>query len=192
MTINTIANISKLALAAVLGLFLISGNAEAQEGQKKQANKTSQVTKSKWVSETHVDKMTSKNWYTSSVTSTNSLNLDFPYQGRNKGELIVRKNVRGGDSVMISVDKGQILCSGYDGCTVTVRFDDDEPVHFDGVGAADYDSKVVFIKHSAPFIEKAINATRILVSVRFYRHGDQILQFNTGLPLTWTETASIK
>ncbi len=182
-TFNT--RISNLALAAVLGLFLIGGNAEAQQVQKKQSSKTSQVLKSKWVQETHIDKMTSKNWYTSSVTSTNSLNFGFPYHGRNKGELIVRKNVRGGDDVIISIDKGQILCRTYDGCTVTVRFDDDEPVHFDGLGAADYDSTVVFIKHSAPFIEKAIKATRILVSLRFYSEGQQILEFNTGKPLEW-------
>ncbi len=182
---NAITRKETLILSAVLGLFLIGGNAEAQQVQKKQSIKTSQVAKSKWVQETHIDKMTSKNWYTSTVTSTNSLNFGFPYHGRNKGELLVRKNVRGGDSVMISVDKGQILCSGYDGCTVTVRFDDDEPVNFDGVGAADYDSTVVFIKHNAPFIEKATKATRILVSLRFYSEGQQILEFNTVKPLEW-------
>jgi hypothetical protein len=168
--------------------FFLGIKAQGQEAPKKQVTKSNQISKSKWVTKTKTDKMTSKTWVTSTVDSSNSLSLDFPYQGRNRGQLIIRKDVEGLDAVIVAVDKGQIQCNSWESCVISVRFDDADPIRVNAIGPADNDTTVVFINEEKTFIENATKATRILISLPFFRNGQQILEFNTGMPLVWTVT----
>jgi hypothetical protein len=145
--------------------------AQGQEAPKKQTTKSKQIIKSKWVTKTKTDKMTSKTWVTSTVDSSNSLRLDFPYEGRNQGLLIIRKDVEGHDAVNVAVNKGQIQCNSWESCVISVRFDDADPIRVGAIGPADNDTTVVFINDEKTFIENATKATRILISLPFFRNG---------------------
>jgi hypothetical protein len=133
------------------------------------------------------DKMTGKKTTTATIESSNSLDLSFPYQGKNFGNLMVRRHPSYGLDVAFSVDKGQIICRSYSGCSVTVRFDDKAPVKFNASEAADNDSKIIFLKDVSRFIASAKTAKSILIQPTLHQGGSPILEFRSAKPLEWNE-----
>lgn len=131
------------------------------------------------------DKMTGKAKKTAVTTSDNSLSLGFPYSGTNYAQLIVRQHPQYGTDVILSIDKGQFLCSTYQGCPIQVRFDDAPPVKFNGAPSADHDSTYIFFKNSKSFITKAKKSKRILIQANIYKSGAPILEFSTNESLKW-------
>lgn len=138
-----------------------------------------------WKYQNDLDKMTGKAEKYAIATSSNSLSLAFPYAGANKGRIYVQKHPQNGTNVYLIIDKGQILCSAVTKCTVQIRFDDDQPITFKGGGAADHDSRVVFILDSKRFIARATKAKKILAQINLYQNGNQVLEFSTAEPLVW-------
>lgn len=138
-----------------------------------------------WKYEETVDKMSGKKTTEASIESSNSLDLPFPYKGANRGNLTVRQHPSYGLDVIFYIDKGQLLCSSYDGCTVSVKFDDKPPVKFSATTSADHDSKVIFLRTTARFIESAKKAKVILVQPTIYQAGAPVLEFRTNAPLQW-------
>ncbi|MDH6185504.1 hypothetical protein [Polaromonas sp. CG_23.6] len=138
-----------------------------------------------WVYDDSTDKMTGKKTSTASIESNNSLSLAFPYQGKNFGNILVRQHPSYGLNVIFYVDKGQILCRSYAGCSVTVRFDDKPPMKFEANGSEDNDPKVIFLKGASRFIEAAKKAKTILVQVTMYQSGAPVLEFHSASPLDW-------
>ena len=138
-----------------------------------------------WEYSTTTDKMTSQTTTMAEVTSGESLNLTFPYNGKNYGFLTIRKHPRLGQDVIFQVNKGQILCSRHRGCKINVRFDDRPPLGFEGTESADYNPKVIFFQNPAKFIKEASAAKRILVGVTLHDNGEQTLEFTSAKPLSW-------
>lgn len=138
-----------------------------------------------WRLEESQDKMTGKPNKTASVRSSDSLSLGFPYQGSNHGLLIVRRHPQFGLDVILSIEKGQILCSSYRGCKVLAKFDAAAPITFEGAESADNDSTVVFIKNAGRFIDQARKAKSITLQIGLYQNGMQTLTFDTPGGLIW-------
>jgi hypothetical protein len=138
-----------------------------------------------WVTNEAIDKMDSSKTITSAIRSDNSLALRFPYAGENRGQIIVRNRKSDGLNVMVTVDKGQLVCRYGDDCTVTIRFDEAPPVRFTAAKPADHSSTVLFLNNEKRFVEQAVKAKRILVSLEMYQSGTQILEFETATPLVW-------
>lgn len=143
-----------------------------------------------WQYDESTDKMSGKATNTASITSDNSLDLAFPYAGRNHAFLTVRKHPQYGLDVILQIQKGQILCSSYSGCPIQVKFDDAPPVKFSGTGSADHDSKVIFFKDANRFINQATKAKKILVQANLYQAGAPVLEFSMNEPLKWQTTAA--
>lgn len=144
-----------------------------------------------WSYEEVTDRMTSKITTYAGIQSANSLNLGFPYKGQNYGLLTVRQHPQHGLDVTISIDKGQILCSSYNGCPVEVRFDSKPPIRFSGSGTADRSSTRVFLNNVPRFISEAKKANRILVSMNIYQEGAPVLEFYSTAPLEWGTKAAV-
>lgn len=138
-----------------------------------------------WRYQDEADKMTGKMASYATLLSDNSLALGFPYQGVNHGTLTVRRHPKYGLDVLVSVDKGQILCRSYDGCAISVRFDAGQPQRFSAVGSADHSSEVVFITNRSRFIASARKARKILVQLPMYQSGEQVLEFSSPVELVW-------
>lgn len=138
-----------------------------------------------WAYEKQIDKMTSQQSAFARMDSVDELNLTRPYNGPNRGRLVVRKHARYGVDVMVTVDKGQIICSKYRGCNINVRFDDRPPMTFQGGEPEDYSRTTVFILNSKRFIAEAKKAKRILVGVTFHENGEVPMEFRTTKPLDW-------
>lgn len=143
-----------------------------------------------WSYQKDIDAMTSKSATYATLQSSNSLNLDFPYKGQNNGYLTVRQHPKYGLDVIFRVDKGQLLCSAYNGCVVTVRFDDKPAMRFSGTGPADHSSDTIFLSGAQSFIAEAKKAKKILVQSNIYHNGAPVLAFSALQPLIWAPANS--
>ena len=143
------------------------------------------VSAGQWRYDEYPDKMTGKTQSTARIESDNSLSLGFPYQGLNKGEIMVRRHPQYGLDVIVSIDKGQILCRSYDGCSIGIRFDDGKPQRFSAMPPADHSSEVVFLSNRTKFISSARKAKKILIQLPIYQNGEPVLEFSTPVELVW-------
>lgn len=138
-----------------------------------------------WSTVTEKDPMTGKTATYSSIGSSNSLTLDFPYRGSNYGQLSVRKHPKYGTDVILQFEKGQSMCRSYEPCRIAVKFDDNKPMTFSGYPPADHGTTSIFLEPEAKFIAQASKAKKILVQFQVFQHGDQIFEFSTASPLKW-------
>jgi hypothetical protein len=124
--------------------------------------------------------MTGVEVLTAKLKSLNTINLRSPYQGKNHGAIHV---TTGGDvdpMVVVSVDKGQILCS--QNCSIAVRFDTSPKMIFKASAAADMSSDYVVIENGPLFFSWLKASKNILVQLELYQNGAQILEFQQEKP----------
>lgn len=138
-----------------------------------------------WSYYTYLDKMTSRETKLANLVSSNTLNLEFPYSGKNHGTIILRKSKKDGLNVIVQIEKGQIICQRYDDCKVSIRFDDNKATNWNFSKSADGSSETIFINNASKFLASASKAKRILVSMTLYQAGTQILEFNPSSDLVW-------
>ena len=143
------------------------------------------VAAAQWRYTTQVDRMTSGRVEYAEIESVNSLSLDFPYKGENRGRIYVRKGPKAGTDVMIQIDKGQIKSCRINPCTAMIRFDSDAPVAMQGVGPSDGSSNTMFLTNVPGFLARARKAKTILVELTIFSNGQQILEFSPHHPLVW-------
>ncbi|MHC3921743.1 hypothetical protein ACI0FW_00633 [Alcaligenes nematophilus] len=174
-----IANAEKAAVAERRRAEEASRRADAEKEQRKRNPEY------QWQYQEYEDEMTGKTTKTAFMVSQNSLSLGFPYNGKNHGNIHVRRHPSYGVDVIIRVEKGQILCRSYENCSIQIRFDEEQPSFFPAVGSADNDSTVIFLKNNPRFIESAKKAKKILVQVPMYKEGNQVLRFETMESLVW-------
>ncbi|MBK8265586.1 MAG: hypothetical protein IPK80_30190 [Nannocystis sp.] len=110
--------------------------------------------------------------------SLNSHEFGFPYQGGSSATLTLRRHPRHGEDVILSVTKGQILCSSFQRCTVMVRFDDLPPIRLRGAEPADHDSTTLFLEPAEKFIKAARQASKAAIELSFYREGSRVFLFD--------------
>jgi hypothetical protein len=130
-----------------------------------------------WEYNTSEDKMTSNITKYATITSNESLSLDFPYEGNNLGYLKLRKK-NGVLNILIMIDKGQISGS-YENENVKVRFDDNKAITFSYSKPEDSSSDLIFIDNETKFLSKLKKSKKILIGLPLYQNGTQILSFTT-------------
>ncbi|NPC59349.1 hypothetical protein [Caenimonas soli] len=139
-----------------------------------------------WGYWTDVDQMTGKPIRQAGVASLTVLKLNPPYTGETYGFLTVRQRVGESPDVFVQVSQGQIPCSTQvGGCTVTVRFDDEQPVRFIAGNPDDGSSQAFFFSNPRVFIARAVKAKRILIQFTMYQSGNRILEFLAPTSLQW-------
>lgn len=131
-----------------------------------------------WSYSTFKDDMTSKTGYTAFVTSTNSFEFEFPYQGKQHAKLTLRKHPRWGNDVMFSIEKGQILCHSYGDCSVRVRFDDGPSQTLTGTEPADNSSETVFIPGFQRFSSQLAKSKVLRIEVNVFHQGTLTASFD--------------
>lgn len=114
------------------------------------------------------------------VSSSNTVNFDFPYAGAQHATLRLITNPRLGKDVMFSIEKGQILCHSYEDCTVLVRFDDEKAVNYTAVGPADNSTETIFIRNYDRFVEKMLKAKRVRIAANIYQQGAPMFEFDVS------------
>lgn len=134
----------------------------------------------KWIYYNNKDEMTGKTTVSANIYSENTVNFSFPYNGTQKGRLQIRNHPSFGKDIILSIEKGQIQCQSYNGCTVKVRFDNNKAVSWNASGAADNSTEVVFISNYSLFIKKLRNAKTVLIQPSIYQEGQPIFRFEVG------------
>lgn len=114
------------------------------------------------------------------VSSSNTVNFDFPYSGTQNATLSLRIHPRNGKDVIFRIEKGQILCHAYQDCTVLVRFDDESPTKYSAVGAADNSTETIFIRNYEKFIGKVLKAKRVRIAANIYQQGTPVFDFDVS------------
>jgi hypothetical protein len=112
--------------------------------------------------------------------STNTVSFGFPYQGAQHALLFLRSHPRHGQDVILKIEKGQFLCSSYDGCTVLVRFDDKPPVKWHASGPEDHDTVTLFLGNYNGFVSSMSKAKTVRISAPMYQEGSPVFEFAVG------------
>lgn len=114
--------------------------------------------------------------------SINVVSFGFPYQGVQRATLNLRRHPQYGRDVILSVQRGQFLCSPIDGCSVLVRFGDGKPQRFSAVGPEDHSSTALFIHAHDKFVAQAKKVSKVAIQAQFYQEGNHVFEFDvTGL-----------
>lgn len=126
------------------------------------------------------DAMGKSTIYQAQISSTNSLHFSFPYEGAQQARLTLRIHPRYGSDIILSIEKGQFLCSSYDGCSVLVRFDDEKAVKYTAASAADNSTETLFIRNYARFFSGMLKAKRVRIAASVYQQGEPIFDFEVA------------
>lgn len=116
--------------------------------------------------------------YHAVVSSSNTVEFDFPYAGAQHARLNLRIDPRYGKDIIFSIEKGQILCTSYENCTVLVRFDDEQATNYSAVGSSDNSTETIFIYNYGRFVEKMLKAKQVLISTNIYQQGAPVFEFD--------------
>lgn len=139
---------------------------------------------SSWTYTTDTDSMTGGTIKFALVRSTNTVTFGFPYGGPQHATLVLRKHPRVGQDVILSIERGQFLCSSFDGCTVLVRFDGGKATTWSAAEPADHSTTTLFIRNSQTFVTKLRKAKTVRLAARFYQEGEPVFIFNVA-GLVW-------
>lgn len=159
---------------------LIAEYPEAGERYKTIRDELEEFAYSKWEYSTIEDPMTSRKTRIARIDSSNEIYLDSPYEGAQKGTLQLREHPRFGKDVIIRVREGQIICSSYRGCSVLVRFDENEPQKYSAAESSDSDPTILFLNNYDRFIDNLLKSKRVRISIEFFHNGIQMLEFDVA------------
>lgn len=126
------------------------------------------------------DPMSKGTTYEASVRSSNVVEFTFPYAGPQRGTLILRTHPRWGKDVIFSIERGQLPCSSYDGCSVLVRFDDGQATRFSAAGPEDNSSETLFLRDYSTFVTRMLKAKVVRISPNVYQQGTQVFEFDVS------------
>jgi len=125
------------------------------------------------------DSMTGKPGRTAGVISTNTVAFNFPYAGEQHATLFLRAHPRHGKDVMLTIEKGQFLCS-ISGCSVFVRFDDKPPRRFSASEPADHKTTMLFIGNYNSFVAELKKAKTLRIEALFFSQGSRVFVFDVA------------
>ncbi|MEN3368466.1 MAG: hypothetical protein V7609_609 [Verrucomicrobiota bacterium] len=114
------------------------------------------------------------------VTSTNELSFHFPYSGEQHAKLTIRSHPKHGKDVIVTVERGQFLCAAYNGCRISIRFDEGAEETFSGRGASDGDPKYLFITPYDKFVSQMRKARQVRIEAEFYQEATRVMQFDVA------------
>lgn len=123
------------------------------------------------------DSMSAGKIYFARTSSINSVNFDFPYEGEQHALLTLRTDPKYGKDIIFEIEKGQILCSSYDGCNIPVRFDSKKTIYFQAVPSVDHNSTVIFIKNYSLFVQNLLHSKRLRITPTIYQEGVPVFEF---------------
>lgn len=131
-----------------------------------------------WRYSSHEEGMSGKATRYATVTSTNTINLDFPYSGSQHATLSFRRHPRWGNDVIFSIEQGQILCHSYGDCSIGLRFDDGKVIRLQGTPPSDSSTESIFIPAFNTFMKQLPKASKVKVEVQLYQSGSPVFEFD--------------
>lgn len=134
----------------------------------------------KWSYEETTDEMTSRASRVAAIRSENTVDFAFPYGGRQHATLMLRTHPTWGEDVILSIERGQLLCQEIDRCTLRVRFDDGEPQAWTARPPADHSTTHLFLDSHDRFVERLRRAQVVRLQPEVYQEGSPVFEFQVG------------
>lgn len=132
------------------------------------------------------DDMYDTNNVWANIKSNNYISQSFPYEGYTYATICVRYMKKYGYDVIITISKGQIHGSRYNGDNyITARFDEGSPKKYYFNEAADGSSDNVFLNSKLDFIKRCKQAKDIKIDIPIYQAGRPTFTFHVDEPLVW-------
>lgn len=137
-----------------------------------------------WRYDEDVDSMSDRKTLTACVNSTDTVNLDSPYEPVTAA-LCIRNSPKFGFDVFFKLNgDGQILCDSYDGCTIKIRYGEAPAGRNGALTAADHSSNIIFLTGARNVAARLAKAKTTLMELTYYQAGSQTVSFPTaGLDL---------
>ncbi len=134
--------------------------------------------KSNWTVTSSTDELRGKAIHYASVSSSNSVEFDFPYNGGSSLTMTVRRHPQYGDDVVFQISKGQFTC-GIDNCRGNINFGDGAQ-RINLSTPEDHSSDTLFATSGGSIISKLKKSNRVIVELPFYQEGNQQFTFDTN------------
>ena len=140
--------------------------------------------KKNWIYDETKDEMRRDSTYLATNTSTNMVELEFPYSGGTNLNIVLRKDAEHGNDVIFAVNKGQLFCT-YNDCYISAKFDDGPVEKFTTAEAEAGSSEVLFLANNqSGFVKKLKSAQSVMIEVQFFNHGKEQFKFDVS-DLNW-------
>jgi hypothetical protein len=124
-----------------------------------------------WSYNEYRDSMTGTSGKYATTMSSNTANLEFPYQGAQQAKLTVAD----GDIVHISVEKGQITC--HNDCKILVKFDSDKTaLEYKWKNGDDKSNRI--ISWDELLIKRIYKSKHMIVRVGFFQNDPVDFEFD--------------
>jgi len=162
----------RLLLSLFVGTCLLACAAGPKEPTETRANTPS------WRWEESVDPMTDVVSLMASLQSANPIQLDFPYEGIQHPSLRILKTSKGTLGVLLSYERGQLLCSSYSPCEISVRIDGGKATSYTATTPADGTTTLVIFRDPKRFVNSLKDAKIVKISVPVFKHGTPILEYH--------------
>lgn len=152
---------------------------QEQKAMRQRAAEALRVAAGSWRYSVRNDDMSGRPIYSGFLNSRNSFELDFPYQDPQKATLQLRQHPKHGTDVIISLERGQILCR-FDGCRHDVRFDESNAVAWTFLEPESNENEHVFVRDARSFISKMREAELVRVQLKLYDEAPVTLEFDVS------------
>lgn len=120
------------------------------------------------------DEMSGKVTKLATNESINTVNFEFPYQGEQRGTIMVFN-----DTVLFYVKKGQVICHGgneYGTCVVRVKFDDTEERYVSARKSGDDSTAIAFTEPG--FLNNIKISKKLMIQVEVFHNGLPVFTFD--------------
>ena len=114
------------------------------------------------------------------IASNNSFEMGFPYQGGTTADITIRKHPRYGKDVYLSINKGQLLCTSYEGCQVSIRFDERKTFKVHANEPEDNSSTVLFLSGYEKLVKEIKKSKKMIIEVVFFQNGSRTFEFDVS------------
>ena len=131
-----------------------------------------------WRKSTHRDAMSGKDVVSTRVRSADTFTFGFPYAGAQRATLEVRNHPRWGRSVMLSIERGQFVCSSFVPCETKIRFDDGPIEEWRLTTPSDDSTDLRFIADDGRFVALLRRARTVRIEAAFYQEGTRTFVFD--------------
>lgn len=129
-----------------------------------------------WQYDSSADKMRGVTIYFARLTSLNSMELEFPYNGGSFGEILLRRKGKVMD-VIFSISKGQFN-SRYDGTAIAAKFDNAPIQQFTGYEPEGGEPGFLFLRPTSKFISALRKAHHVTLEAPIWQEGENQLEFD--------------
>lgn len=160
------------------GLTMFIGQRSFNQPEKGSVPISPKLVVYKWQYNEYDDDMGRGKIKSASVKSKNTISFKFPYNGVQRATLHLRNHPKHGNDVILTVEKGQFMCS-YDGCSVEIRFDDGKVSRYNASESSTKSTDVLFIKNYNAFVANAKKSKNISITAPFYKEGNVFMEFNS-------------